>query len=88
MACISLFVGIVASYLFSRRLARPLQLLTNHVQKVAEGDLTLQMKVTSKDEVGELTNHFNHMVEQMNEMVSKIKIVYQPCNNQRIIYII
>ncbi|PFL21540.1 methyl-accepting chemotaxis protein [Bacillus cereus] len=73
MACISLLFGILASYIFSRRLARPLQLLTNHVQKVAEGDLTLQMKVTSKDEVGMLTNHFNHMVEQMNEMVSKIK---------------
>nr|WP_242247726.1 methyl-accepting chemotaxis protein [Bacillus cereus group sp. BfR-BA-01523] len=73
MACISLLIGILASYLFSRRLARPLQLLTNHVQKVAEGDLTLQMKVTSKDEVGMLTTHFNHMVEQMNEMVSKIK---------------
>ncbi len=85
MACISLFVAIVASYLFSRRLARPLQRLTNHVQKVAEGDLTLQMKVTSKDEVGELTNHFNHMVEQMNEMVSKIKnsvsTVQQSTNN-------
>ncbi|MGE7785881.1 methyl-accepting chemotaxis protein [Bacillus cereus] len=73
MACISLLVGSVASYLFSRRLARPLQLLKNHVQKVAEGDLTLRMKVTSKDEVGELTKHFNDMVEQMNEMVSKIK---------------
>lgn len=73
MACISLLVGIVASYLFSRRLARPMQLLKNHVQKVAEGDLTLRMKVTSKDEVGELTKHFNDMVEQMNEMVSKIK---------------
>ncbi|PEV67854.1 methyl-accepting chemotaxis protein [Bacillus cereus] len=73
MACISLLVGIVASYLFSRRLARPLQLLKNHMQKVAEGDLTLRMKVTSKDEVGELTKHFNDMVEQMNEMVSKIK---------------
>ena len=72
-ACISLLIGIVASYIFSRRLARPLQLLTNHVQKVAEGDLTLQMKVTSKDEVGTLTTHFNDMVEQMNEMVSKIK---------------
>ncbi len=85
MACISLLVGIVASYLFSRRLARPLQLLTNHVQKVAGGDLTLQMKVTSKDEVGELTNHFNHMVGQMNEMVSKIKnsvsTVQQSTNN-------
>lgn len=85
MACISLLVGIAASYLFSRRLARPLQLLTNHVQKVAEGDLTLQMKVTSKDEVAELTNHFNHMVEQMNEMVSKIKnsvsTVQQSTNN-------
>ncbi|MFZ7932082.1 methyl-accepting chemotaxis protein [Bacillus thuringiensis] len=73
MACISLLVGIVDSYLFSRRLARPLQLLKNHVQKVAEGDLTLRMKVTSKDEVGELTKHFNDMIEQMNEMVSKIK---------------
>ncbi|WP_144492372.1 methyl-accepting chemotaxis protein [Bacillus mycoides] len=85
MACISLLFGIVASYFFSRRLARPLQLLTNHVQKVAEGDLTLQMKVTSKDEVGELTKHFNHMVEQMNEMVSKIKnsvsTVQQSTNN-------
>ena len=88
MACISLLVGIVASYLFSRRLARPLQLLKNHVQKVAEGDLTLRMKVTSKDEVGELTKHFNDMVEQMNEMVSKIKTAYQRCNNQRIVYII
>ena len=43
------------------------------------------MKVTSKDEVGELTNHFNHMVEQMNEMVSKIKnsvsTVQQSTNN-------
>jgi len=85
MACISLLFGILASYIFSRRLARPLQLLTNHVQKVAEGDLTLQMKVTSKDEVGMLTNHFNHMVEQMNEMVSKIKnsvsTVQQSTNN-------
>lgn len=85
MACISLLVGIVASYLFSRRLARPLQLLKNHVQKVAEGDLTLRMKVTSKDEVGELTKHFNDMVEQMNEMVSKIKnsvsTVQQSTNN-------
>ncbi|WP_374202569.1 methyl-accepting chemotaxis protein [Bacillus cereus group sp. BfR-BA-01310] len=85
MACISLLIGILASYLFSRRLARPLQLLTNHVHKVAEGDLTLQMKVTSKDEVGTLTTHFNHMVEQMNEMVSKIKnsvsTVQQSTNN-------
>ena len=73
MACASLLIAIVVSYLFSRRLAKPLQLLTEHVQKVAEGDLTLQMKVTSKDEVGTLTTHFNHMIDQMNEMVSKIK---------------
>ncbi|PEB47465.1 methyl-accepting chemotaxis protein [Bacillus pseudomycoides] len=73
MACASLLIAIVVSYLFSRRLARPLQLLTEHVQKVAEGDLTLQMKVTSKDEVGTLTTHFNYMIDQMNEMVSKIK---------------
>ncbi|MFY0147123.1 methyl-accepting chemotaxis protein [Bacillus cytotoxicus] len=73
MTCMSLLVAITVSFLFARKLARPLQLLTKHVQRVAEGDLTLKMEVMSKDEVGTLTTHFNHMVDQMNEMVSSIK---------------
>ncbi|MEH6888784.1 methyl-accepting chemotaxis protein [Bacillus sp. JJ864] len=73
LACAGVLVAIVVSYFFARRLTRPLQSLTNQVQKVAEGDLTLQMKVQTNDEVGVLTKHFNDMVGQMNEMVSRIK---------------
>lgn len=73
LACASVLAAIVVSYFFARRLTRPLQSLTNQVQKVAEGDLTLQMKVQTNDEVGVLTKHFNDMVGQMNEMVSRIK---------------
>ncbi|HDX9589598.1 TPA: methyl-accepting chemotaxis protein [Bacillus pseudomycoides] len=73
LACAGVLVAIVVSYFFARRLTRPLQSLTQQVQKVAEGDLTLQMKVQTNDEVGVLTKHFNDMVGQMNEMVSHIK---------------
>lgn len=73
IACVSIFMAIFISYFFSRGLTRPLQSLTNHVQRVAEGDLTLQLQVQSRDEVGILTEHFNEMIQQMNEMVSKIK---------------
>lgn len=73
LACAGVLVAILTSYLFARRLTRPLQSLTKQVQKVAEGDLTLQMKAQTNDEVGVLTNHFNEMVGQMNEMVSRIK---------------
>ncbi|HDX9577785.1 TPA: methyl-accepting chemotaxis protein [Bacillus pseudomycoides] len=73
LACIGVLAAILVSYFFARRLIKPLQSLTNQVQKVAEGDLTLQMKVQTNDEVGVLTKHFNDMVGQMNEMVSRIK---------------
>ncbi|MGG2063672.1 methyl-accepting chemotaxis protein [Bacillus sp. S14(2024)] len=73
LACAGMLVALLVSYFFARRLTRPLQSLTGQVQKVAEGDLTLQMNVQTNDEVGVLTKHFNEMVGQMNEMVSRIK---------------
>ncbi|MEI4830078.1 methyl-accepting chemotaxis protein [Bacillus sp. FJAT-53711] len=73
LACAGMLIALLVSYFFARRLTRPLQSLTEQVQKVAEGDLTLQMNVQTNDEVGVLTKHFNEMVGQMNEMVSRIK---------------
>ncbi|MFD3447416.1 methyl-accepting chemotaxis protein [Microbacteriaceae bacterium 4G12] len=73
LAGAGILAAILVAYFFARRLTKPLQSLTEEVQKVADGDLTLQIKVQTNDEVGVLTKHFNDMVGQMNEMVSRIK---------------
>lgn len=57
----------VAAYFIGRSLLRPIRILSRAMAKVAAGDLTLKVPVTSNDEVGELTGQFNHMVDGLRE---------------------
>jgi class 3 adenylate cyclase len=61
-------VGVVISgYFITRSLLRPIRILSRAMGKVAEGDLSQRIPVTSNDEVGELTGRFNTMVEGLRE---------------------
>jgi class 3 adenylate cyclase len=57
----------ISSYFIARSLLRPLRILSRAMARVAEGDLTLRIPVTSNDEVGELTGQFNDMVEGLRD---------------------
>ncbi|MFO1082372.1 MAG: adenylate/guanylate cyclase domain-containing protein [Reyranellaceae bacterium] len=57
----------VAAFFIGRSLLRPIRILSRAMGKVADGDLTLTVPVTSNDEVGALTGQFNHMVEGLRE---------------------
>jgi class 3 adenylate cyclase len=50
-----------------RRLTRPIALLTGGVARVAEGDLSQPLPVTSRDEVGRLTQAFNTMLDGLRQ---------------------
>jgi class 3 adenylate cyclase len=50
-----------------RRLTRPIALLTGGVARVADGDLSRPLPVTSKDEVGRLTQAFNTMLDGLRQ---------------------
>ena len=50
-----------------RRLTRPIALLTGGVSRVAAGDLSQPLPVTSRDEVGRLTRAFNTMLEGLRQ---------------------
>jgi len=49
------------SYLVSRRITRPIALLQQGVSEIGAGNLTYQIAVQSKGEVGELADGFNQM---------------------------
>jgi len=51
--------------LFSRKLASPIRVVLQHMNKVEMGNLDAQIKKYSKDEIGRLAFGFNRMVERL-----------------------
>ncbi|MDX1663090.1 MAG: ATP-binding protein [Candidatus Promineifilaceae bacterium] len=56
----------------AERTARPVRRLTAVARRMADGDLSARLLVTSRDEVGTLTQAFNEMGEQLREKVSTL----------------
>ncbi len=53
---------LILGLLFARRLTRPIRALTAGVSRVAGGDLSQELPVRSRDELGRLTQAFNQML--------------------------
>jgi nitrogen fixation/metabolism regulation signal transduction histidine kinase len=63
----ALFVAIAVAVTQSRLLADPLATLAQAMQAVARGDFSRHAPVTSRDELGVLTESFNSMTRQLDE---------------------
>src|SRR5438445_12849101 len=56
------FAALLLGLLVARRLTRPISALTRGVARVAAGDLSQELPVRSRGEVGQLTRALNEMV--------------------------
>lgn len=65
-----LLVAFGASWMLSSSLLRPLNELRQAARAVARGDFSQQMPVARSDEIGQLAQTFNHMAEQVEEMIA------------------
>jgi two-component system, NtrC family, sensor kinase len=63
----SLLFGFLLSIFFSRQLAAPLRHLESATQRVAAGDFGVDVRVSSRDEVGNLATAFNSMANQLRD---------------------
>ena len=72
-AVIGVLLAIGLGVLISRMIARPLREAVDISNKLAEGDLTVSIDVTSKDETGLLLEAMQHMVERLKEVVADVK---------------
>ncbi|MDQ0174905.1 methyl-accepting chemotaxis protein [Bacillus chungangensis] len=68
----AIVISSVIVFFIARYFTKPIIELTKQVQIMAEGDLTIQGETKSKDEIGQLTNHFNQMVQQMRDILSHV----------------
>lgn len=61
----------------SNAVLRPLQRLLELTRLVGSGKLEYRLKVTTNDEIGELTEAFNAMVEKLQEQQSRERLIAQ-----------
>lgn len=68
------FIGAIAlGVLISRGISRALVEGVEFAQRVAQGDLTRKIDISSKDETGDLAEALNLMVDKLREMIGSIR---------------
>jgi methyl-accepting chemotaxis protein len=71
-AIIAIILSLLISILFSRNIEFKLQKAVDFVKKIAQGDLSAELKIKQKDEIGELAKSLNGMAKTLKQMIEGI----------------
>ncbi|MBN0980184.1 MULTISPECIES: methyl-accepting chemotaxis protein [Pseudomonas] len=70
---LALLVGIIAALVITRQITRPLQETLAVVERIASGDLSHNIRVTRRDELGVLQQGIQRMGTTLRELISGIR---------------
>lgn len=70
---LAVFLGFGIAVALSRSISRPVRALTEAATVIAGGDLTHQVRVTSRDEIGVLAKAFNQMVVNLRDLIEQVR---------------
>lgn len=74
MALVFVVAGVlITAVLISNSITKPVEELCGVTDKISKGDFSVRAGVTTEDEVAQLAGRINHMSEQLEIMVDKIK---------------
>ncbi|MCP9446317.1 MAG: ATP-binding protein [Nitrospira sp.] len=73
----AILAGIAATMLLTRHITTPLKTLVSVARRIAGGDLTISVKSTTRDEVGQLTLVFGQMTDALRERDAQVKQAYR-----------
>lgn len=65
LAVFSIFLGFFISFIYARKLSKPILQLNEITKQIANGDLAVRIKIKSGDEVEDLAESFNQMAESL-----------------------
>jgi methyl-accepting chemotaxis protein len=71
-------LAVIMVYIFDKRIGAPLRQLTKHIDKLSEGDLSVQFDVQTKEkknELGSISRSLDNMLSQQKESVNLAKRV-------------
>ena len=84
LASVSFVLGVGLAGLITRRLVGPIRKLTGSAERVAGGNLDVEVAVSSTDEVGKLAAAFNEMVKGLKDR-EKVKATFSKYIDARVV---
>lgn len=81
LTLICLAIAMAASIVLSLAIVNPIKQVNTAMDRVKNGDLTVEVSSKSKSELGELGRNFNDMVNNLKELVSTVKSAVEETNN-------
>ncbi len=72
ISIVSLILGIIFAFQIGKRISEPIVVLSEKTGKISSGDLTVDIEVNSKDEVGDLSTSVLNMVSKLRQILSNI----------------
>lgn len=73
ISMVAIVIGILICIIITRSITRPIAKGVSFAQAVAAGDLSGQLEIASRDEIGDLANALNTMVIRLKEMINRIQ---------------
>lgn len=72
---LAILFGLVIGVMLYRSIVKPIRKVNLQMREIAEGegDLTKELQVKSKDEIGELSHSFNRMLANLRELISQVR---------------
>ncbi len=68
-----LVISVLLSFLLAKTMITPIERLTDAAERVADGDFSRRIEVSSRDEIGILTSSFNDMAQQLKDTLDTVE---------------
>ncbi|MGM9606853.1 MAG: ATP-binding protein [Oscillospiraceae bacterium] len=68
-----LIISVLLSFLLAKTMITPIERLTDAAERVANGDFSRRIEVSSRDEIGILTSAFNDMARQLKDTLDAVE---------------
>ena len=78
---VSVFIISVTAFVISRKIINPVQSLITATEKISKGDMSARIPVTSRDEIGELTEAFNRMTTDLVSTRCELRELFDAAND-------
>ena len=71
---VTLVLAVVAAFIFTASIAKPLSKLRGLMKRAEEGDLSVRFNSKYNDEIGQLGNSFNTMIKEISNLIEMVYI--------------
>ena len=78
-----ILILVLVSYLFGRKIAKPLEMLKKATEKIGKGDFKYRIGVGGKDEFGNLAQSFNNMASKLQLTTTSLELLEDEVKQRR-----